>query len=811
MPDVAKTPEIDLPPSIEVAEPSGSARASPASQQRGSLVGRSSSGLSSALKSQPCFPHASTMNNEVELLAPGGDIDSIKAAVVAGADAVYCGLLKFNARNRAANISFDDLPGVIRLAHRHGCKVYLTLNIIFVESDLSELISLLNKLANTDLDGVIVQDVGLMYLLSEHYPGLRSHASTQLTTHNVGQIDFLARLAATRANLSRELSINEITELTAAGHARNLSTEVFVHGSYCLSFSGLCYLSSVHSGRSGNRGKCSQPCRDRYLPTRAGKDYPLNLKDNSAFGNLRQLTEAGVAALKIEGRGKGYHYVYAVTRAYRAQLQNLQRHVEQKQDSSELHEVFNRGFSNGFLMGDVNKSMFADHPRNRAADDLRETKGSATGAESAAAFGESLDEIADNRRRVKEIIDRVSVARAPLTIRVSGTVGTPLRLVVQTPDTSFEVLSESRLTPQGSKSNAGQLTHETLLEKLKTLSRTEYFIEELDLGGLQRDLFVPFRELTLIRKRILFLLRGSKAAVEPIELSPPPRGRRPPIKPTLAVLISSREDLHLGRGTRAELHFQLPSCLKDELDGLVDLFRNHGELVPWFPPVLIGEDYAAALDFLDRARPGRVVTNNTGIAFQAWRRGIPWIAGPDLNTANSYSLLCLKERFDCTGAFLSNELSQDQLRRISPPEGFGLHYRLYHPIVLLTSRQCLFHQVTGCEKDRVDETCLRACDRSASITSTRQATLLLKKTPGHFASIYHETHFLNPTIVADLPDTFSSFLVDLRDIETETRVDLSKSRTVQLFEQLLEGRADSLQQVHQRIQPTTSAPYLKGM
>jgi U32 family peptidase len=752
-----------------------------------------------------------TMNGEVELLAPGGDIDSIKAAVVAGADAVYCGLLKFNARNRAANIAFDDLHGVIRFAHRHDCKVYLTLNIIIVERDLPELISLLNKLANTDLDGVIVQDVGLLYLLSEHVPGLRSHASTQLTTHNAGQIEFLARLAATRVNLSRELSIHEIRSLTAAGHARGLSTEVFVHGSYCLSFSGICYLSSVHSARSGNRGKCSQPCRDRYLPTPAGKDYPLNLKDNSAFGELRQLTEAGVAAIKIEGRVKEYHYVYAVTRAYRGQLQDLHPHVKQKRDSGELHKVFNRGFSNGYLMGDVNKGMFADHPRNQAAHDLRQNRGGATGEQSLSALGDSLDEIADNRRRVKEIIDQVSVARAPLTIRVSGTLGTPLRLLVLTPDTSFEVRSESRLAPQGRRSDAGQLTHETLLERLKTLNRTEYFIEDLDLGDLQRDLFVPFGELTLIRKRILFILRGSKAAVQPIELAPLPHRRPGPVKPTLAVLISSREDLYLGSGTRAELHFQLPSCLNDDRDGLVDLFRDHGDLIPWFPPVLIAQDYAAALDLLDRARPRRIVTNNTGVAFQAWKRGIPWIAGPDLNTANSYSLLCLKERFDCAGAFLSNELSQDQIRRIRPPEGFRLHYRLYHPIVLLTSRQCLFHQVTGCEKDRVDDTCLRACDRSASITSTRQTTLLLKKTPGSFASIYHETHFLNPTIVADLPDTFSSFLVDLRDIETGTQVDLDKSGVVQLFEQLLEGRADSVQQAHQHIQPTTNAPYPKGM
>ncbi|RLB87251.1 MAG: U32 family peptidase, partial [Deltaproteobacteria bacterium] len=223
------------------------------------------------------------MKRRIELLAPGGDIDSIKAAIAAGADAIYCGLNRFNARNRAANISFEDLNGVIHLAHGQGCKVFLTLNIIIVGSEIPALIKLLNQLVNTGIDGVIIQDFGLFYLVSKQFKSLEIHASTQLNTHNKGQIKFLSRLRAGRVNLSRELNIDEIKALTLAGHKKNMLTEVFVHGSYCLSFSGICYLSSVHGGNSGNRGRCSQPCRDRYLTTPEGKDFPLNLKDNSAY------------------------------------------------------------------------------------------------------------------------------------------------------------------------------------------------------------------------------------------------------------------------------------------------------------------------------------------------------------------------------------------------------------------------------------------------------------------------------------------------------------------------------------------------
>jgi putative protease len=204
------------------------------------------------------------MKRRIELLAPGGDIESIKAAILAGADAIYCGLDKFNARNRATNITFEDLLGILNLARKNNCKVYLTLNIIIVGSEIPTLVKLLNKLINTGIHGVIVQDLGLFYILSKYFKELKIHASTQLNTHNEGQIKFLKKLNVSRVNLSRELNIDEIKALTLTGNKNNISTEVFVHGSYCIGFSGICYMSSVHGGNSGNRGRCSQPCRDRY-------------------------------------------------------------------------------------------------------------------------------------------------------------------------------------------------------------------------------------------------------------------------------------------------------------------------------------------------------------------------------------------------------------------------------------------------------------------------------------------------------------------------------------------------------------------
>ena len=150
------------------------------------------------------------MTKKIELLAPGGDVDAIKAAIVAGANAVYCGLDTFNARNRATNLSFDDLTGIVKLAHKYGCEIFLTLNIVILEHEVVGMIKLLNKLVNSGIDGIIVQDLGMFNLVKKYFPSMDIHASTQLTTHNEGQVKFLSKVGATRVNLSRELNLPKL-------------------------------------------------------------------------------------------------------------------------------------------------------------------------------------------------------------------------------------------------------------------------------------------------------------------------------------------------------------------------------------------------------------------------------------------------------------------------------------------------------------------------------------------------------------------------------------------------------------------------
>ena len=662
------------------------------------------------------------MKRKIELLAPGGDVDCIKAAIVAGADAVYCGLDRFNARNKATNIKIADLPGIILLAHKHNCQVFVTLNIIIVESEIPALISLLNKLVNTKIDGVIVQDLGVLYLLSTFFKELKIHASTQLTTHNAGQIKFLSTLNATRVNLSRELNIHEIDHLSAVAHKHNILTEVFVHGSYCIGFSGVCYMSSVAAGKSGNRGRCSQPCRDQYVTTPAGKDFPLNLKDNSAYCDLDKLYDAGVDALKIEGRVKKSDYVYTVVDIWRKQIDDFCNKNTLCTDKSGLLNVFNRDFTNGYLIGDINKNLFIDNPRDHT---IKRFTGVTCDSPDQKLFHEKEEYYkskTDISTQVRNKIKELSTDKIPVTLIVSGNCGAPLEVGVKTPDKSFVVFSEMCLVPATARDSdevssrkkeeiAPCLHYDDFLQRFKTINTTTYSLHCLKIDNLQSDLFLPYKELTSMKKKILSHLNDLQKIVAPIEI--PVLKKKTPLKskPDLAVLISSEDDVPLADETSADIFFQLPNCYSNDHAKYIDLFRKNKRLLPWFPAVLIGKDYTAAVDILHRTQPELIVTNNTGIAYEAYKNGIPWVAGPYLNSVNSFSLLCLKEKFNCSGAFISNELSRKQLKRMSSPENFKLFYSIYHPILLLMSRQCLFHQTVGCEKDRVTEECLQQCNR----------------------------------------------------------------------------------------------------
>ncbi|KAB0320578.1 U32 family peptidase [Vibrio diabolicus] len=660
--------------------------------------------------------------DQFELLAPGGDLDSIKAAIAAGADAIYCGLDRFNARNRATNLTLDNLNGVLTLAHQHSCKIFLTLNVLILESEIPAIVRLLSQLNTTKIDGVIVQDLGLAYILKHHFPDLDVHASTQLNTHNEGQILFLNQITASRVNLSRELNISEIKHLAQFGREHNVMMEVFVHGSYCIGFSGICYISSARNGASGNRGRCSQPCREQYETTKTGNNYPLNMKDNSAFGDLKALADAGVYSLKVEGRIKKSHYVYTVVDNWRQQIDRLCEGLELSENTTELYTVFNRDFSNAFLQGDFGKAMYIDNPRDHAVKHFSKVYQC-----------QSADDVQAVKKKLYD--DKTAII-------------------------------------------------EKVAEQTKSFDVTSTQISGSSLKG---SIDVP----TL-----------------PALPQPDPRQGAP----KLSVLISSAQEAMLCEYRDIDVYYQLPMGLSGELSAMIELFQANPMLKPWFPAILIGEDYQAARVFLETIQPELSITNNSGVSMIAKELGLGWVAGPQMNTVNSYAFKCLQDEFAASGAFVSNELNMKQMRHIKRPKNMRSFYSIYHPNTLLTSRQCLFQQTEGCRKVKVNKGCLKRCDKRTSIINLKDNPYVVQKQKGSHNSIYSEHNVLNLQVLHDLPQLFTDVLIDLRDIQTETKVSASKPELIDAFLALLEEHSEqTVQTLNAMIQPTANAQYLKGL
>lgn len=306
-----------------------------------------------------------------ELLAPAGDMDCARAAVANGADAIYFGLDRFNARLRANNFTLDSLPELMRFLHAHGVKGYVTMNTLIFTSELPDALAYLGYLNAAGADGVIVQDMGLARCLTEwsrRDPAMKLelHASTQMTLTSPEGLKFASRfLDLKQAVLARELSLKEIEQ--CARHT-DIPLEVFVHGALCVAYSGQCLTSESLGQRSANRGECAQACRMPYALIVDGRHVPLGEKryllspqDLCALDRIPELVRMGVRSYKIEGRLKSPEYVAAATAAYRKALDAacagipVDRMVTAR-DRYALQMVFSRGFSTGWLDG-------TDHPR----------------------------------------------------------------------------------------------------------------------------------------------------------------------------------------------------------------------------------------------------------------------------------------------------------------------------------------------------------------------------------------------------------------------------------------------------------------
>lgn len=331
---------------------------------------------------------------KIELLAPAGSMESMYAAVQAGADAVYLGGSKFSARAYASNFDNENMTKAVEYCHLYNVKIYVTINTILKQHEVEEAVEYAEFLYKIGVDALIIQDLGFANLIRTKLPNFELHASTQMTIHNAEGALFLNKLGFKRIVLSRELSLREIKHISSE---LGVETEIFVHGALCISYSGQCLMSSMIGGRSGNRGRCAQPCRLPYTIINKKnmsekKGYILSPKDICTIENIKEIIDSGTASLKIEGRMKRPEYVAGVIQAYRKVIDGVIREhystaIELKKESKNSNEdndkcfkvedekkkllqLFNReGFSKAYLLGNTGKDMMAySFPKNTGVE-----------------------------------------------------------------------------------------------------------------------------------------------------------------------------------------------------------------------------------------------------------------------------------------------------------------------------------------------------------------------------------------------------------------------------------------------------------
>lgn len=311
--------------------------------------------------------------NKIELLAPAGSMESVYASVQGGTDAVYLGGSKFSARAYAQNFDDDTIEKAVDYCHIYGVKVYVTVNTLIKENEMSDALSYAQFLYKIGVDALIIQDMGLYRSIKKIMPEFEMHASTQMTVHNGEGALFLKESGFKRIVLSRELDLDEIRHISKD---LGIETEVFIHGALCVCYSGQCLMSSIIGGRSGNRGRCAQPCRLLYtlIDKKRGREfkgYILSTKDICTIEDLKDITESGTVSLKIEGRMKRSEYVCGTVMSYRKALDSIQKNIkgnffDAKIEKEKLLQLFNReGFSKGYFYGNAGHDMMAyDYPKN---------------------------------------------------------------------------------------------------------------------------------------------------------------------------------------------------------------------------------------------------------------------------------------------------------------------------------------------------------------------------------------------------------------------------------------------------------------
>ena len=599
----------------------------------------------------------------MELLAPAGSMEALRAAVCNGADAVYLGADTFNARMNARNFSAADLQEAVVYCHVRGVKVHLTLNTLVLDREMPRAAELIRLAASCGVDAFIVQDLGVVSLCRQLAPDVPIHASTQMSIHSLEGVMEAAALGCSRVVLARELPAEEIAHICKKSP---VEIEVFVHGALCMCYSGQCYLSSVIGRRSGNRGQCAQPCRlpygyGRFESTR----YPLSLKDNCLVGELDELRRMGVASIKIEGRMKRPEYVAIVTRAYRTVLNGGKL---MPSDLQELETAFSRqGFTDGYFRGQTGSDMFG---RRQEGEDTADLFASAR-----ATYEQGEPQ-------------RIGVRFYAMIRR-----GEPAQLAVEDPDGN---LCRTR-GPVPEQAVYRSLTPQDLEQQLKKTGGTPYLCTAVR-SSLDPDLMLPASAINAMRRDVIAELTAKRGRAAPARLNAydePPRYDGIAGEPQLTIAVRTA-----GQITSRMLSMK-PTVLYVPLSELVEhpeLRQRVGvetQLAAILPRVIWSGELAPVarqLRTVYEMGVRQVLAGNLGQLHIARAAGFAVRGDFGLNIVNSRAMRYLREQ-GLDSQLLSFELTLPQIRDIS--KAVPAELLIYGRLPLMLMENCVMKNRTG--------------------------------------------------------------------------------------------------------------------
>ena len=598
----------------------------------------------------------------IELLAPAGSMESLKAAVQNGANAVYLGCGIFNARQSAKNFTIQTLTEVVKYCHIRGVAVHLTLNTLVADKEMNDAADLIRQAASAGVDAFIVQDLGMVRLCRQVAPEVAIHGSTQLTVHSMSGVQACAALGMTRVVLSRELSREEIARICAESP---IEIEVFAHGALCMCYSGQCYLSAAIGGRSGNRGRCAQPCRQMYGYGRFENKHPLSLKDNCLVHYLKDLQSMGVASLKLEGRMKKPEYVATVTSVYRKALDDGRVTADMEKD---LLTAFNRqGFTDGYYTGRIGKGMFGIR-----TDEREDPKW-------AAAARQTYEGV---ENQLVDVFFDVQITKTRSVLKVSDLDGHTVKVE----------------GPLAEIARNHPLDEDTLIQRLSKTGGTPYRCAEAPRVLLDEDVILSASAINAMRRDALNQLTALRARHELPRLGKPGTIRERygySGKPQLTVQVTTREQItgRLLNMDTAMLYVPL-HILSEDAELVKKLVRRGGVAVV-LPRIIHDGEMEEVMDNLRLLRAQGVedaLVSNIGQLLPVHEVGMKAHGDFGLNIYNSGAILMARD-MELQSVTLSFEMTLNQIRHVS--KSIPCELMAYGRMPLMVTENCLIKGRTG--------------------------------------------------------------------------------------------------------------------